>query len=248
MSHTDSPRAAPPIRFSIGEPLLERLRAHRTQRRIEDEQRLAALLSRKTIPPTSVTTRSRILGWFVGLFRWLILPFRSDPNSRQSATPNQDVSFIQMLGALSPGKNNQAIVTAHLMTMDSTQREVEEQFDAFLLDPGMGPMTYITADGRILEDMRTWDGNEVVEVTSLNVAIASLAVGARKTGIQELLDLIPSLVGGVVCPLCHGHRFLALQNAEDQSGGIICILCHGRGEVDDQMLKDAADRGFKIPS
>lgn len=166
----------------------------------------------------------------------------------QSATPNPNVSFIQMIGALSPDKNNQEIVTAHLMTMDSMQREVEEKFDAFLLDPGMGPMTYITADGRILEDMRTWDGNDVEQVTSLNVAIASLVVGACKTGIQELLDLIPSMVGGIDCPLCHGHRFLAPYSVEKGFGGIICILCHGRGKVDDQMLKDAADTGFKIPS
>ena len=31
--------------------------------------------------------------------------------------------------------------------MDSLQNEVENEHDAFLLDPGMGPMIYITADG-----------------------------------------------------------------------------------------------------
>ncbi|WP_437944237.1 hypothetical protein WMF27_15715 [Sorangium sp. So ce281] len=39
--------------------------------------------------------------------------------------------------------------------MSSWQDEVEDKYDAFLLDPGMGPMTYLTSDGRVLEDLRS---------------------------------------------------------------------------------------------
>src|SRR5215831_11848356 len=66
--------------------------------------------------------------------------------------------------------------------MDALQGEVEDQEDAFLLDPGMGPMTYLTTDGRVLKDYRSWDGDGLREAT-LDEAIATLVVGAMKTGI-----------------------------------------------------------------
>ena len=49
--------------------------------------------------------------------------------------------------------------------MDQLQDEVENEYDAFLLDPGMGPMTYLTSDGRVLLDMRSWDGEPMHEAT-----------------------------------------------------------------------------------
>jgi len=83
--------------------------------------------------------------------------------------------------------------------MDAWQDEVERAYDAFLLDPGMGPMVYLTADGRVLWDERGWDGDGVVEVTGVD-ARASLVVGARKTGLAALRALLPPApAGAVVC-------------------------------------------------
>ena len=109
--------------------------------------------------------------------------------------------------------------------MDHLQAEVEDEYDAFLLDPGMGPMTYITSDGRILSDYRTWDGEGIQFETNYDRVIPVLVVGAKKTGIVSLLDLILPLENGVNCSTCHGTRWLQLQNGE-----IVCPKCCGRGQ------------------
>jgi len=91
--------------------------------------------------------------------------------------------------------------------MDQLQVEVEHREDAFLIDPGMGRMTYITGDGRVLLDMRTWDGEPLREATD-DEAIGALVVGAKKTSIGELLDLIPTRPpDGLQCPMCSGTRW-----------------------------------------
>src|SRR5579862_9313937 len=74
--------------------------------------------------------------------------------------------------------------------MARLQDEVEGGQDAFLLDPGMGPMLYLTADGRVLVDGRSWDGEGPREASD-EEAIGALVVGAKKTGIDALLELIP---------------------------------------------------------
>lgn len=65
--------------------------------------------------------------------------------------------------------------------MDQAQLAIEDEHDAFLLDPGMGPMTYLTSDGRVLWDNRTWDGDDISEVSG-DDAMATIVVGAKKTG------------------------------------------------------------------
>lgn len=108
--------------------------------------------------------------------------------------------------------------------MDRLQIEVEEEYDAFLLDPGMGPMTYLTADGRILSDYRTWDGEGIQFETALERAVPALVVGAKKTGIQSLLELIPSLPNSAICNTCHGSRWFRFGTGE-----IVCPICSGFG-------------------
>jgi hypothetical protein len=94
----------------------------------------------------------------------------------------------------------------YVAAMNTWQDEIEIGHDAFLLDPGMGPMVYLTSDGRILEDSRGWDGDSVVELAG-DRANAALVVGALKTGIMELVDLIePPPPGATVCEKCHGAR------------------------------------------
>jgi hypothetical protein len=108
-------------------------------------------------------------------------------------------------------------------SMDAWQDEVERAHDAFLLDPGMGPMAYLTADGRVLWDERGWDGDGVVEVTGRD-ARAALVVGARKTGLAALLTLLPAApAGAVVCPTCKGTCLAAL--APGIAGEFPCRAC-----------------------
>lgn len=132
------------------------------------------------------------------------------------------------------------VAAAFVDGMDDLQRDVERRFDAFLLDPGMGPMTYLTADGRVLLDRRTWDGDDVVEADD-DEAISSLVVGAEKTGISALLTLIPPPVdGATTCPHCGGRRRAALGPIRE----LICVLCRGRGWATIEMIEAAKARGI----
>lgn len=122
-----------------------------------------------------------------------------------------------------------AAAVAFVDGMDALQREVEAAEDAFLLDPGMGPMTYLTSDGRVLLDHRTWDGDDLRRAT-LDEAIASLVVGAKKTGIVALLDLIPTRpVDAETCARCEGERWDTLLRAHGHE--VVCTVCRGRGWV-----------------
>ncbi len=112
--------------------------------------------------------------------------------------------------------------------MDRLQIEVEDKYDAFLLDPGMGPMTYLTADGRILSDYRIWDGEGIQFETTLERAVPALVVGAKNTGIQSLLELIPSLPNSTICNTCHGSRWFRFGTRETRE--IVCPTCSGLGQ------------------
>jgi hypothetical protein len=125
--------------------------------------------------------------------------------------------------------NTEDAAAAFVDGMDALQREVEDQEDAFLLDPGMGPMIYLTADGRVLMDYRTWDGDEICEA-KLDNAIASLIIGAEKTGIPDLLRLVPACPDdGSPCPRCEGERWG--KPLRDRGLKIICSTCYGRGWI-----------------
>ncbi|MDB4954198.1 MAG: hypothetical protein JWO36_1767 [Myxococcales bacterium] len=135
--------------------------------------------------------------------------------------------------------------------VDRLQDEVEDQQDAFLLDPGMGPMTYITADGRVLFDDRSFDdrsfdGEALREATD-DEAIAALVVGAKKTGINALLELIPvQPLHSLECPACTGGRWTSLPGYQ-RDAEFVCFLCRGRGWADQAMLDKAAALGTWPP-
>jgi hypothetical protein len=136
------------------------------------------------------------------------------------------VSLTEHLRTLSDPARSAA---SFVRQMNQLQREVEEEHDAFLLDPGMGPMIYLTGDGRVLVDGRTWDGTALREAND-DEAIAGLVTGAEKTGVSELLELLPGRPeDGQSCPKCGGGR-----RAEPVPGcgfRVVCVLCRGRGWV-----------------
>lgn len=151
--------------------------------------------------------------------------------ARSVHTTAPRVSFSDSLRALFGAEtpNAQETAVAFARGMDAMQIEVEVREDAFLLDPGMGPMTYLTADGRVLVDHRTWFGDAVHEA-SLDDAIPILVVGARKTGLPKLLQLIPACPeGGLPCTQCDSERWDI--PAREHGLEHVCGVCRGRGWV-----------------
>jgi hypothetical protein len=118
---------------------------------------------------------------------------------------------------------------AYVGAMDAWEQELEVAHDAFLLDPGMGPMLYLTADGRVLEDSRGWDGDSVVELDG-EKANAAIVIGARKTGIVELLELLPAPPkGSTTCPKCRGTRMC--EPVPGFGAEHPCTACGSRGWI-----------------
>jgi hypothetical protein len=103
----------------------------------------------------------------------------------------------------------------------------EDELNAFLLHPGMGPLIYITVDGRILIDERTWNGDVLREAAD-DEAIESVVIGASMTGIDALLDLLtPPPPAAAPCPECTGTRWVTL--IPDRHITVVGPTCHGRG-------------------
>jgi hypothetical protein len=155
---------------------------------------------------------------------------RTDRQRTEQGPGGQSPNFIDSIRYLfSGGSSVGAAATGYLRSMDSWEDEVENAHDAFLLYPGMGPMLYLTADGRILEDSRGWDGDAVVELTG-DQANAALVIGAMKTRIPDLLTLIPSMPAGArVCPKCRGAR--VAEPIEGFGHQLPCDSCGSRGWV-----------------
>jgi hypothetical protein len=115
----------------------------------------------------------------------------------------------------------------YVNAMNRWQDEIEEAHDAFLLYPGMGPMLYLTADGRVLEDGRGWDGDDIVELDGDRADVA-IAVGAKTTGINELLELLPPQPpDATTCAQCSGTRWSQLHPGVPHE--FPCTACSARG-------------------
>ena len=106
-------------------------------------------------------------------------------------------------------------------------------------------MTYLTADGRVLRDHRSWDGDGLGEDT-LDDAIPALVVVAKKTGIAELLSLIlPCPDDGSRCPRCEGERWD--KPLRERGVEITCGVCRAKGWVTPATLEAARLRGAWTP-
>jgi len=118
---------------------------------------------------------------------------------------------------------------------------IGERDEAFMLSPGMGDASYLTKDGRVLADGRDWDG-EPVRVATDDEAVSAIVIGARNSGINDLLRLLPEKPDtACVCPQCHGSRWWSPGN--DTSGrpvNLVCPICSGRG-----WMQSHADGGSR---
>lgn len=153
--------------------------------------------------------------------------YRAEQRARRRARREEGQrtqgSLVETVKQLFDGKSAEAAADDYVRGMDSLQDEVEREHDAYLLDPGMGPMAYLTADGRVLLDHRSFDGDSMSEANE-DQAIATIVVGARKTGIAALLDLAPAMPADAAsCTRCAGTRW------DPQLSPTVCMLCRGRG-------------------
>lgn len=153
---------------------------------------------------------------------------RAEHRAATAQRVDRAANFIATIRRLFAGATTvKAAANAYVSAMNEWEDELERTHDAFLLYPGMGPMLYLTADGRVLEDSRGWDGDAVVELTG-DQANAALVVGAKKTGISALLDLLPPRPpDGKVCPKCSGTR--VAEPIEGFGSEFPCDMCGSRG-------------------
>lgn len=108
---------------------------------------------------------------------------------------------------------------------DLMQRE-----DAFLLDPGMGPVVYLTAEGRVIMNVSFWEEGEAIREATDEEAISYLVIGALKSGVMGLLDLIPPQpADGMLCSECQGRRWHDLPPAPSHPPWWLCQTCWGKG-------------------
>jgi len=114
--------------------------------------------------------------------------------------------------------------------------DVMQTYDAFMLDPGLGPAVYLTSDGRIV-----WDDDGWGVVGSRADAFASILAGAKKTGIADLLALLPQRTTEAIdCPHCAATGwFDAHGQLKDVNGrlfSVVCMKCAGLGWTDPSIL------------
>lgn len=129
-------------------------------------------------------------------------------------------------------------VPAHLLeklqalrAAKSHRDEIEDRQNAFLLDPGLGPELYLTSNGRVLSNDPEgfWGDAGLHEMHGIYVWRA-IAVGAAKTGIAELLDLLPPRpTNGHDCSRCNGTGWMPMKDAAGGHGSIVCLDCNGLG-------------------
>lgn len=111
---------------------------------------------------------------------------------------------------------------------------IEQRLSAFVLDPGLGPPVYLSVDGRVVWDgWYEWTKNAPTE----RDAYASLIVGAKKTGVAALLDLLPRRPDDADdCLACAGTGWSDLLSASGEPFQVICGVCRGLGWNEDGDL------------
>jgi hypothetical protein len=133
-------------------------------------------------------------------------------------------------------------LTPHLLAALREYRQVRggdditEIYDAFMLDAGLGPPTYLSSDGRII-----WDDDMWGVVGTRAEAVAAILVGVKKTGLIELRELLPSRPAAAAdCPECSGTgRFDAhgqLQDIDGRPFSVVCMRCAGLGWTSASMV------------
>lgn len=102
---------------------------------------------------------------------------------------------------------------------------IEREYDAAILDGGLGTALYLTRDGRVIVDGSGWDDLGVREGTRAESLVA-LIVGARKTGEAGLLALLPARSKGARdCQQCNSTGWIEIGDERR----FVCTTCGGVG-------------------
>ncbi|HUJ24898.1 MAG TPA: hypothetical protein VLW85_02690 [Myxococcales bacterium] len=105
---------------------------------------------------------------------------------------------------------------------DEPDAAVARWGEAFLLDPGLDPALWLLADGRVVVDERAL-GNDIHEASD-EEAIGAIVVGTSKTGVHDLLTLLPTRPPHATeCARCGGNGWVPLGR------DLVCPKCHGAG-------------------
>ena len=101
-----------------------------------------------------------------------------------------------------------------------------------MLYAGLGPALYLTSDGRVLVDNYI-DDEELREADDAE-ALSAIVVGAKTTGVRELLDLLPDRTRAAVdCKRCDATGWWLVPGSTDvvtgEPGTMVCPDCHGLG-------------------
>jgi len=129
------------------------------------------------------------------------------------------------LFALSPG----LIARLRIAREEGGPDDVTAAYDAFMLDPGLGPLTYLSSDGRIV-----WDDDGWGVVGTRAQAFAAILVGTKKTGILELRELLPTREPQATdCAKCSATGWFdaggQLADLEGRPFSLVCPTCAGLG-------------------
>jgi hypothetical protein len=107
--------------------------------------------------------------------------------------------------------------------------DIARDYDAFLLDAGLGPGVYLSADGSVV-----WDDDVWGVTATRGEALASIVAGAKKTRIGALLSLLPQRPSDASdCPDCSASGWFdaqgQLQDLHGQLCSVVCMTCAGMG-------------------
>jgi hypothetical protein len=107
--------------------------------------------------------------------------------------------------------------------------DVTATYDAFMLEPGLGPPTYLSSDGRII-----WDDDIWGVVGTRGEALAAIQAGVKKTGVVELGHLLPLRpFAAADCSECSATGWFDAHGQLRDAGGmafsVVCMKCAGLG-------------------
>ncbi len=93
------------------------------------------------------------------------------------------------------------VVALELYQATRSTDPIADRYHAFMLDPGLGPPTYITSDGRLI-----WDEADIWRfIPTMNDALIGVAVGIEKTKIILLNTILPQKPNDAIsCHTCKG--------------------------------------------
>ncbi len=103
---------------------------------------------------------------------------------------------------------------------------IAERYDAFLLDPGLGPAVFLSSDGRII-----WDDDGWGVRVNRGEAFTSILAGVKKTGIAELRTLLPPRPAeSADCAECAATGWRTFgDEAQGKVMSFLCDKCGGLG-------------------